>query len=193
MNYLAHIYLSGNHPEVRFGNFIGDTVKGKKYENFPENIRKGILLHREIDSFTDHHVLTKSGKRLLPKHLGLYRGVVIDILNDHFLSKQWEEHHNMPLHLFIGNFEKEFHDLSGVLSPIKRQYFERFLEHKFLYQYNTLEGIESVLHGLTHKIKNRAPLYQAMTDIEKNYTTFEFHFNLFFQELKTFCQHYLAR
>ncbi|MDD3273470.1 MAG: DUF479 domain-containing protein, partial [Bacteroidales bacterium] len=57
MNYLAHIYLSGSNRQLQVGNFIGDFVKGRKHENYPKGIQKGILLHREIDRFTDCHPL----------------------------------------------------------------------------------------------------------------------------------------
>jgi len=53
MNFLAHLYLSGDNKEVRLGNFIGDAVKGNSLDRFPEMIRAGIWLHREIDSYTD--------------------------------------------------------------------------------------------------------------------------------------------
>ena len=55
MNYLAHIYLSGANRKVAVGNFIGDFVKGNSYDIYPLSFQKGILLHREIDHFTDTH------------------------------------------------------------------------------------------------------------------------------------------
>ncbi|HCT94182.1 MAG: hypothetical protein A2X19_09000 [Bacteroidetes bacterium GWE2_39_28] len=53
MNYLAHIFLSRGNRQLQVGNFIGDFVKGKSHENYPPEIQQGILLHREIDRFTD--------------------------------------------------------------------------------------------------------------------------------------------
>ena len=55
MNYLAHLLLSGNDEDVIFGNFIGDAIKGKQYQDYSGSIQKGILLHRQIDTFTDSH------------------------------------------------------------------------------------------------------------------------------------------
>ena len=49
MNVLAHIYLSGDSDKIIIGNYIGDYVKGKDYLNYPDPIRKGIILHRHID------------------------------------------------------------------------------------------------------------------------------------------------
>jgi acyl carrier protein phosphodiesterase len=55
MNVLAHIYLSGDSEQIIIGNYIGDYVKGREYLKYPELIRKGIILHRHIDAFTDNH------------------------------------------------------------------------------------------------------------------------------------------
>ena len=57
MNVLAHIYLSGDSDKIIIGNYIGDYVKGRDYLNYPDLVRKGIILHRHIDGFTDSHPL----------------------------------------------------------------------------------------------------------------------------------------
>ena len=57
MNFLAHVYLSGNDFEVALGNLIADRVKGKQIQHYPLKIQKGIKLHRSIDNFTDNHPL----------------------------------------------------------------------------------------------------------------------------------------
>ncbi|MGA2151478.1 MAG: DUF479 domain-containing protein, partial [Geobacteraceae bacterium] len=51
MNFLAHLYLSGDDPELLVGNLLGDFVKGRLSGNFPDGIERGIELHRRIDSF----------------------------------------------------------------------------------------------------------------------------------------------
>ena len=50
MNYLAHIYLSFDDPDITLGNFFADHIRGNRYQHFPNNIQKGILLHRAIDT-----------------------------------------------------------------------------------------------------------------------------------------------
>lgn len=79
MNFLAHIYLSAEIDELKIGNFIADSVKGKAYLKFPEMIQNGIILHRGIDSFTDGHpIVRKSTHRLFPFY-SHYSGVIVDI------------------------------------------------------------------------------------------------------------------
>ena len=38
MNYLAHIFLSGNDRCIQIGNFIGDGVKGDGYKQYPRKL-----------------------------------------------------------------------------------------------------------------------------------------------------------
>ena len=63
MNFLAHVYLSGNDPHLALGNLIADRIKGKDYINYPIPIQKGILLHRQIDTFTDNHPNFRKAKK----------------------------------------------------------------------------------------------------------------------------------
>ena len=62
MNVLAHIYLSGDSEKIIIGNYIGDYVKGRDYLKYPEPVRKGIILHRHIDAFTDRHPVVHRSK-----------------------------------------------------------------------------------------------------------------------------------
>ena len=89
MNYLGHIFLSGKNEQLLVGNFIGDYVKGKQYLHYPEEIRKGILLHRAIDDFTDRNAHWMNVRELFRPIYKRYAGVVADVVIDHFLAKNW--------------------------------------------------------------------------------------------------------
>ena len=100
MNFLAHLYLSGDNVHVRLGNFIGDHVKGKAFTHYPPDVQKGILMHRAIDSFTDNHLATAESKRLLRSGYGKYAGVVVDVFYDHVLAKNWSTFSGTELNIF---------------------------------------------------------------------------------------------
>ena len=104
MNYLAHIYLSENDEKVAIGNFISDSIRGKNYLNYPKEIQVGILLHREIDTFTDAHPIVRKSTKRLHKNYGHYAGVIVDVFYDHFLAKNWCHYSSVPLEVFIQNF-----------------------------------------------------------------------------------------
>ena len=92
MNFLAHIYLSGDDPNIQLGNFIGDFVKGRNLvEQFGHEIAKGIELHRAIDEFTDKHPIVKLSKVRLREKYRHYAPVIVDIFYDHYLAKNWEK------------------------------------------------------------------------------------------------------
>src|SRR5690349_12341831 len=98
MNFLAHIFLSGDDPEIMVGNFIGDFVKGRNLDDrFSSGIVKGIELHRAIDEYTDSHpVVAQSKNRLRPKYRH-YAPVIVDVFYDHFLAKNWKNYHPTSL------------------------------------------------------------------------------------------------
>jgi len=91
MNYLAHAYLSFNQPDILAGNMINDYVKGKKKFDYPLDIQKGMLLHRAIDHFTDHHSATQKAKQFFKTDYRLYAGAFVDVLYDHFLANDIAE------------------------------------------------------------------------------------------------------
>src|SRR5690606_17104395 len=101
MNFLAHVYLSGDNPKIMVGNFIGDFVKGGRLsERFEKDIARGIELHRAIDDFTDSHaVVLKSKERLRPKYRH-YSPVIVDMFYDHILARHWNDYHPQSLPAF---------------------------------------------------------------------------------------------
>lgn len=86
MNFLAHLYLSGNKDHLIIGNFIADMVKGSQINGYSPTVKEGILLHRQIDTFTDAHVVVNRSKDRLRERYRLYAGVVVDMYYDHFFG-----------------------------------------------------------------------------------------------------------
>ena len=100
MNYLAHIFLSGKRRRVQIGNFIGDFVKGSKLKYYPDEIRKGIVLHRLIDEFTDNHVVVKQTIDFVRPAFGRYSGIIVDMYFDYFLAKNFRFYSKTSLNSF---------------------------------------------------------------------------------------------
>lgn len=141
MNYLAHLYLSGNDEKIRVGNFIGDFVKGKKWEKYPTRIGQGILLHRQIDYFTDSHPKFIEARMLFKPEFGLYSGIIIDFIYDHYLAKNWNSYSDENLHQYTKQAHKVL--LKNFLRlPTQVQQFLPFLiKNKRLESYATVDGI----------------------------------------------------
>jgi acyl carrier protein phosphodiesterase len=186
MNYLAHIYLSGDNETVRIGNFMADHIKGNKYKTYPEDIQKGILLHRQIDSFTDNHKIARGSKRRLNERYGLYKGVIIDILYDHFLAKNWSLYSNTPLLDYTTAFYKLLMENYEIL-PEKIKYMSKYMiKDDWLAAYAHKEGIQKVLSGMNRRTGGISNMDLAINDLEMHYNDFEHDFTLFFKELHDF-------
>ncbi|MDO9260577.1 MAG: ACP phosphodiesterase, partial [Flavobacteriaceae bacterium] len=106
MNFLAHLYLSGNNPNLIVGNFMADAIKGNAYLQFDDEIQQGIILHRAIDTFTDQHPIVKQSKRRLNVRYNHFNGIIIDIFYDHFLAKNWSQFSQIPLELYCSEVYK---------------------------------------------------------------------------------------
>lgn len=183
MNYLAHIYLSGNDKLVTIGNFIADGIKGKSYKKYPEAIQTGILLHRHIDTFTDAHPIVKQSTKRLHKKYSHYSGVIVDIFYDHFLAKNWSTYSNVPLSDYVDDFYESLNDHYNIL-PKNIQYMMPYLiSDNWLLSYASLEGIAKVLDGMNRRTKNRSGMNEAVVELKTFYSEFEAEFTAFFDVL----------
>ena len=186
MNFLAHIYLSGDNTGVTIGNFMADSIKGKDYKKFPKDIQIGILLHREIDTFTDaHKTVRKSTKRLHEKY-SHYSGVIVDILYDHFLAKNWSNYSNVPLDAYVENFYDDLEQNFDILELRIQKLMPYMIADNWLLSYASIDGIQRVLEGMNRRTKNRSQMNLAVNELEEFYSKFENEFTVFFEELIEF-------
>lgn len=186
MNFLAHIYLSGDDQQLMIGNFIADFVKGNRKNEYPQRIKEGIELHRMIDDFTDHHeITTRSKDRLRPKY-GKYSGVITDLYYDHFLAANFSEYHKLSLQ----NFSKNTYEVlkqNWNLLPEGVHYFLPFMiERNWLLNYATIEGIGWALKGLSKRVSFENKMDESVHDLEAQYENFESDFWDFFPKLVQF-------
>lgn len=186
MNFLAHIYLSGNNDQIKIGNFISDSVRGKKYKNFPIEIQKGILLHREIDTFTDAHKIFRQSTKRLHKNYSHYSGVIVDIFYDHFLAKNWSQYSDIPLDEYSFHFYNVLKDNAHILPERVQKIMPYMIKDNWLLSYASIEGIARVLNGMNNRTRNISKMNLATKELEEFYTEFENEFSLFFEELMEF-------
>lgn len=186
MNYLAHLYLSGNSEELVVGNFIGDYVKGRQFENYPGDVSKGILLHRQIDTFTDNHAVTREAKLLFRKDYGLYAGIVVDFVYDHFLAKNWSNYSELTLRTFA----KRMHAIllaNYLILPRRVQGFLPFLiQNKRLESYALLDGITQSMKIMSRHSSLPDKTEQARQILLENYSLLDTYFARFMDDMLSF-------
>ncbi len=183
MNYLAHIYLSGDSEEIKLGNFIGDFVKGNRHQEFPEQVAYGILLHRRIDSFTDQHSDVKECIKLLRPGYGRYSGIIADVFFDHFLAANWNDYSVHTLRNFAKNAHTVFLSNFGLLPFRVKQFLPFLIHHKRLESYAKRENLLNVFEIMSRRTSLPANSDWAMQILNEEYDQFEALFRSFFPEL----------
>lgn len=186
MNFLAHIFLSFGDDEISIGNFIADSIRGNRYTHLPENIQKGIVLHRAIDTYTDAHPMHKKSSKRLHPNQGHYSRVVIDVFYDHFLAKNWAEFAEEPLETFVDRFYNLLSDNYEILPEPTKKLMPYMIEDNWLLNYAHVEGIDRVLKGLYRRTGKRSNMDKAVLDLRKHYDLFESEFHTFFKDLSIF-------
>ncbi len=186
MNYLAHIYLSGDNKMIKIGNFMADSIRGKSYEVYERDIKRGILLHRAIDSFTDMHPIYRQSKHRLHSKYGHYSGVIMDIFYDHFLAKNWSLYSKIPLEEFATDFYILLETNYEILTDKVKSIIPHMRNKNWLLSYSTIDGMQTIMNQMNHRIKNQVPIDESILELQEYYTEFESEFKLFFTEIQAF-------
>lgn len=184
MNFLGHFYLSQNDPQLIVGNFIADFVKGKKYLDYPSRISEGIMMHRQIDHFTDHHSMVRNGRKRLFDKYRHYSGVIIDMYYDHYLASLWPNYSQESLTVFS---EKIYTTIEGNFQylPEKSRYMFPYMRSgNWLVRYSSTEGIGQSLNGMSRRLNNNSKLDQAVLQLHEFYDDFEDEFKEFIIDIK---------
>ena len=184
MNFLAHIYLSGNNDYIKIGNFMADGIKGDDYNNFPDAIKKGILLHRAIDSYTDMHPVFRKSKHRLHEKYGHYSGVIMDIFYDHFLAKNWNSYSKTPLATYINDFYQLLQTHFDELTLKIQKMYPNMVQQNWLLSYATVEGIGTILYQMDYRTKFQSKMQYAIEELVLFYNEFEEEFTLFFEDIR---------
>ena len=186
MNFLAHIYLSGDNDLMKIGNFMADGIHGKHFDVFPIDIQKGIVLHRAIDTFTDAHPIFRQSTKRLHANYHHYSGIIVDIFYDHFLAKKWSTYSDEKLAIFTERFYQSLHENYKSLTERTQKMMPYMINHNWLLSYQTIEGIEIILAKMDTRMKSESNMRFSVAELRTYYSEFETEFTSFFEELIAF-------
>ncbi|WP_432670066.1 ACP phosphodiesterase [Flavobacterium sp. SM2513] len=186
MNFLAHIYLSGENDHIKIGNFMADGIHGKNFDEYPIDVQKGIRLHREIDSYTDFHPVFRQSKHRLHERYGHYSGVIMDIFYDHFLAKNFSKYSAIPLEEYVRDFFIVLDENFETLTPRFKKILPVLKEENWFLLYASIEGLTHILYMMDRRTKLRSKMQFSVEELELFYTEFETEFTLFFAEVEEF-------
>lgn len=186
MNFLAHAYLSFNHPDILVGNMISDFVKGKKKFDYSLGVQQGIDLHRQIDAFTDAHAATRQARNFLKPAVGLYSGAFVDVAYDYFLANDSNEFSDASLAQHALHTYTTLSGYSSVLPPTFHKMFPYMQSQNWLYNYKSFSGLQNSFGGVVRRAKYLTSGEEVFDLFQKHYSELRNCYNAFFPFVKAF-------
>ena len=177
MNFLAHSLISLEIDEkankkTLYGNFAGDFYKGRvdKIE-LPEELKEGIVLHRMIDGISDRNENLLN--ELLVEKFGIFKGIVSDMIIDHFLAKNFDRLFNEN----INNIEKKIlYNVSENQKFFPKKFagtFKWIESEKVMSNYKNIDFLERAFYGIAQRVRKGEILKSAVQELKKDYKSFE--------------------
>jgi len=183
MNYLAHAFLSPSSEEILLGNIACDMIKPVDKEKLSSRIREGMALHQMIDRMTDsHQAFIKSRSILIDEGLP-YAGVMVDIINDHFLAENW----NLYSHEGLNDFSIRIYEILERNSQRIPGPFSRLSKHlckeDWFGQFKEIEGLKTALSRVNYRSSREIPVPEIMDLVIRKRSSFEEGFHSLMESL----------
>ena len=188
MNYLAHLYLSGDIEDLMIGNFIGDAIRGDQYKRLKPAVQAGVRLHREIDRFTDTHNTVRRSKKRMWHVFGRYSSVVADVFLDHFLARDWDTYHPQSLEAYAGSVESMLRPRLAEFPERSRRFFDYMTQNQVLLSYASITGTGKALTQMAQRARFESHMEHGAAELSRCYEAYGQDFQTFFPELRSYVQ-----
>lgn len=187
MNYLAHTLLSPDDTLERLGNLAGDFAKGS-LENYHPQVRKGLMRHRAIDSFTDTHPIVKNAKASFPKSRRRVAGILLDLCFDHFLAKHWSQYNLDSLGDFLTVVYSDLNTHLALLPTGMQRVAPFMIEQNWLASYARFDALSGTIDRIASRLSKPDLLRGGASDLIALYPQLEQDFEEFFPKLVRFSE-----
>ncbi|HHW7568373.1 TPA: ACP phosphodiesterase [Mannheimia haemolytica] len=177
MNFLAHSLISleidtKTNQQTLYGNFAGDFYKGLIQNlDLADDLKGGVILHRLIDKICDRQ--DSFTTELLRNNFGRYKGIVSDIMIDHFLAKNFQALFSKDLNAIQRDIFQQINQYRAIFPENFIPMFNWLESRNALSSYADLEFLERVFIGMSSRVKKGEILRNAVTEIWQNYTLLE--------------------
>lgn len=193
MNFLAHVWLAGEHEDDRIGGLAGDFVKGVLPAGLPLGLAEGVRLHRAIDAFAETHpAFVRSRRRVSPERRRV-AGVMVDLFYDHFLARDWAHWHDEQLEACTHALYARLHARTDELPEGLCRILPRLAGQDWLTSYREREAVELALDRMAARLSRPALLLGAGAELRSAYAGFEADFNAFLPDARDFAERWRAR
>ncbi|OHD79764.1 MAG: hypothetical protein A3J97_05090 [Spirochaetes bacterium RIFOXYC1_FULL_54_7] len=203
MNLLAHALLAcstltDTDGQECTGALMADYFTGQDLLAYPSGIQTGIRQHRDIDEFTDHHVVFKEYRRAIaaagaPR---LTSGILADIFWDHVLASEWDSWGKplcgQDLESFCAAVYVRLGQTKAFHSPGFTKAYPWIVGMSWLSSYARRDGIQRTLMGLAGRMSGGWVLRGSIRIMDELDSPMRQGFSAFWPELVGFAKDWVS-
>jgi acyl carrier protein phosphodiesterase len=192
LNFLAHALLAGEAPALIVGGVVGDWIKGSLPGALPDDLAKGVALHRAIDSFAETHPAFRRSRSRVSADRRRYAGVLVDVFYDHLLAQNWAALHDQPLDEYCENIYRLIKDRLNDLPLSAHSGLTLMAQEDWLSSYAQIEGIADVLSRMSRRARQPNPLANGEQEFLADMDGFTGDFYAWLNDTKEFSRQWQA-
>jgi acyl carrier protein phosphodiesterase len=185
MNYLAHAWLARQSDDAILGALLGDFVFGQAaLADWPDAVRREIVVHRRIDRYTDAHPDVVAARALFPDGLRRYAGIVLDVHFDHLLARDWPRWDGGSLDGFTARVYRVLRERRDALPPRLEAIAPRMETHDWLGSYRLRDSVDGAVRGIATRLSRHGErLVECLPWLRTNEAAIDAAFERFFPQL----------
>lgn len=192
MNFLAHALLAGDAPALIVGGVVGDWIKGPLPGVLPNDLAKGVALHRAIDSFSESHPAFRRSRSRVSLGRRRYAGVLVDVFYDHLLARNWAAISDRPLDEYCEAVYRLIKDRLHELPASSHTALALMANEDWLTSYAKIEGIADVLARMSRRARQPNPLANGELEFLADVDGFTSDFHSWLDDTSEFCRRWLT-
>ncbi|MEZ4598219.1 MAG: ACP phosphodiesterase [Syntrophotaleaceae bacterium] len=176
MNHLVHLYLADATPGCRLGALMGDFVKGPLDDRYPPEIRRGLEQHRQLDRFAQTNARFRHSRQRLCPSFRHFRSIMVDVVYDHFLAKNWPSYSKIPLKIFAEEIYRLLAEHRPVLPAALQKVAPRMVAADWLVASGETATLDGILCRIDARMSRPTPLARGFHELMRQYRGLELDF-----------------
>ncbi|HLY95891.1 MAG: ACP phosphodiesterase [Sideroxydans sp.] len=193
MNFLAHAFLAGDEPALIVGGVVGDWIKGSLPGTLPEDLARGVALHRAIDHFAESHPAFRRSRARVSVERRRYAGVLVDVFYDHLLARDWAAIHRQPLQEYCRTVYALIRERMDDLPAAGHPALTMMAQQDWLSSYAQIEGVADILARMSRRARQPNPLKDGEQEFLADVDGFTGDFYEWLADGREFCRQWRAR
>jgi acyl carrier protein phosphodiesterase len=188
VNHLAHALLAGADDALLLGSLLGDFWRGAPDPAWSAGVRAGVVLHRNMDVFTDSHPVVAAARASFDPPWRRYAGILIDVYFDHALARDWAQLADPPLAALSQRTLALLEQNAAWLPPALNRFAGYFRAHGLFAAYARRATIENVLVGIGTRLRHANRLAESAPVLWQHAAALDAAFARFFPDLEGYAR-----